>query len=73
MKFIKAKDWLWLGLVLVIAALAFLPQVGSLGYYHDDWFPTISRVSGVDLWDMHLVDRPTLGRWYGIINNRLGE
>lgn len=73
MKFIKARDWLWLGLVLVIAALAFLPQVGSLGYYHDDWFPTISRVSGVDLWDMHLVDRPMLGRWYGIINNRLGE
>jgi len=73
MKFIKASDWLWLGLVLAIAALAFLPQVGSLGYYHDDWFPTISRVSGVDLWDMHLVDRPALGRWYGIINNRLGE
>ncbi|HWR65421.1 MAG TPA: hypothetical protein VN364_04835 [Bellilinea sp.] len=73
MKFIKTRDWLWLGLVLLIAVLGFLPQVGSLGYYHDDWFPTISRVSGVDLWDMHLVDRPTLGRWYGIINNRLGE
>ncbi|MHB8819893.1 MAG: hypothetical protein ACYC7M_12630 [Bellilinea sp.] len=72
-KWWKVSDWWLIGLVFIICALAFLPQVGSLGYYHDDWFPTISRVSGVGLLDMHKVDRPVMGLWYTIINLLLGE
>jgi len=72
-KWWKTSDWWLIGLVFIICALAFLPQVGNLGYYHDDWFPTISRVSGVGLLDMHKVDRPVMGLWYTTINLLLGE
>lgn len=72
-KWWKVSDWWLIGLVFIICALAFLPQVGNLGYYHDDWFPTIARVSGVGLLDMHKVDRPVMGLWYTTINHLLGE
>lgn len=72
-KLINQKDWIFVGLVLVICALAFLPQVGSLGYYHDDWFPTISHVSDVGLVEMHWGDRPMMGRWYAVVDKVLGE
>jgi len=72
-KLVNQKDWILVGLVLVICALAFLPQVGSLGYYHDDWFPTISHVSDVGLVEMHWGDRPMMGRWYALVDKVLGE
>lgn len=70
---VSKKDWILIGLVLLVCALAFLPQVTSLGYYHDDWFPTISHVSGVDLVEMHWGDRPMMGRWYALVDRVLGE
>jgi hypothetical protein len=70
---IKTEVWLSLGLILIIAILAFLPLVGQLGFYHDDWFTTISRVSGVSLAMMHTVDRPWMGGLYMITASILGE
>jgi len=67
------KDWILIGLVLLVCALAYLPQVTSLGYYHDDWFPTISHISDVDLVEMHWGDRPMMGRWYALVDRVLGE
>lgn len=65
--------WLALGLILVVSALAYLPLVGQLGYYHDDWFTTASRISGVSLRTMHEVDRPGMGVLYQAVANLLGE
>ncbi len=67
------NDWASIGLIFIISAAAFLPLVGKLGYYHDDWFTTISRISGVSLLRMHLVDRPVQGLWYMIVSFVLGE
>ncbi len=69
----KAEIWLSIGLILLVSALTFLPLAGQLGYYHDDWFTTISRVSGVSLIDMHSVDRPGMGWLYHYTNLLLGE
>src|SRR5512146_209689 len=60
-------------LLVVIAGLAYLPLVGQLGYYHDDWFTVASRVSGVSLSDMHYVDRPMMGKIYEQTHNLLGD
>ncbi len=70
---ISGYDWASLGLIFAASVLAFLPLVGKLGYYHDDWFTTIAKVSGVNLFRMHLVDRPVLGLWYAIVDFILGE
>lgn len=70
---ISSYDWASVGLILAASMLAFLPLVGKLGYYHDDWFTTISRISGVNLFRMHLVDRPVLGLWYAVVSYFLGE
>lgn len=59
--------------LLLIAALAYLPLVSQLGYYHDDWFTVASRVSGVSLSDMHYVDRPFMGEVYQITHAVLGD
>ena len=68
-----AELWFTIGLIFLVSALAFLPLVGQLGYYHDDWFTTISRVSGVSLIDMHSVDRPGMGWLYHYTSLLLGE
>jgi len=70
---IKAEVWFSVGLIVMVASLTFLPLIGQLGYYHDDWFTTISRVSGVSLLMMHTVDRPWMGGLYMITANILGE
>ena len=70
---ISCYDWTSIVLILAASSLAFLPLVGKLGYYHDDWFTTIARISGVNLFRMHLVDRPVLGLWYAIVSFILGE
>src|SRR5512133_1041601 len=60
-------------LLILIAALAYLPLVSQLGYYHDDWFTVASRVSGVSLSNMHYVDRPMMGKIYEQTHNLLGD
>ncbi len=60
-------------LVLLAAALAYLPLVGQLGYTHDDWFTIAAKVSGVGLQAMHAVDRPLLGRLYAWFYAVLGD
>ncbi len=69
----KRSDFLVILLLVLISALAYLPLVGELGYYHDDWFPTMARVSGVSLETMHAVDRPMMGLLYQITASLLGE
>lgn len=69
----KNPFWLDAVLVMAVAALAYLPLAGSLGYYHDDWFPTLARVSGASLIQMHRVDRPLMGVLYELVNRLLGE
>ena len=67
-------EWLLAsGLVVLVSALAFLPLVGQLGFYHDDWFTTISRIGGVNLADMHSIDRPGMGLLYHYTNRLVGE
>jgi len=67
------EAWLTAGLILLVSALAFLPLAGKLGYYHDDWFTTISRVTGTPLTVMHSVDRPGMGVLYQFVAGILGE
>lgn len=69
----KRGDILAILLLVTISALAYLPLAGQLGYYHDDWFPTMARVSGVSLETMHAVDRPMMGTLYQITAGILGE
>ncbi len=67
-------EWLAaLALIAAVGALAYLPLVGRLGFYHDDWFTLISRVSGVSLRAMHEIDRPMMGRLYEISYRLLGD
>ena len=60
-------------LIVLASAVAFLPLVGKLGFYHDDWFTTASRVSGISLEAMHSIDRPQMGTVYTILSDILGE
>jgi len=59
--------------IIVASSLAFLPLIGKLGYYHDDWFTTAARVSGVGLEQMHSIDRPLMGTYYSVLSGWLGE
>lgn len=61
------------GLVVLTAALTFLPLVAQLGYYHDDWFTIASRISGVSLAQMHSIDRPMMGKLYTFSHALLGD
>lgn len=60
-------------LIAVAAALAYLPLAAQLGFYHDDWFPLVSQVSGVSLRAMHEIDRPMMGRVYEAAYAVLGD
>ncbi len=59
--------------MILISGLAYLVLAGQLGYYHDDWFTTVSRISGIPLTIMHSVDRPGMGTLYQVVANFLGE
>ncbi len=61
------------GIVAAAAALAYLPLVGQLGFYNDDWFTLISRISNVGLLRMHVIDRPVMGLVYTITYRLLGD
>ncbi len=67
------EPWLAVCLVVFVSALAFLPLVTELGFYHDDWFTTASRVSGTPLTLMHSIDRPGMGVLYQWVSDLLGE
>ncbi len=67
------EAWLAVSLILLASALAFLPLVTELGYYHDDWFTTASRVTGTPLTVMHSIDRPGMGQIYQLVSDLLGE
>lgn len=70
----KVPEWLAaLVLIAAVGALAYLPLAGRLGYYHDDWFTLVSKVSGVSLRAMHEIDRPMMGRLYEISYRLLGD
>lgn len=59
--------------IILVAAITYLPLVPQLGFYYDDWFPTVSHVSGVSLFDMHSVDRPLMGIVYTLTYSLLGD
>jgi hypothetical protein len=60
-------------LIIVVAAVTFLPLVSQLGYYHDDWHIIASQESGISLRQMFSTDRPGLGVVYTITYKILGE
>ena len=60
-------------LLIVVAAVTFLPLVNQLGYYHDDWHIIASQESGVGLRQMFSTDRPGLGLVYTVTHKILGE
>jgi len=60
-------------LIIVVAAVTFLPLVNQLGYYHDDWHIIASQESGISLRQMFSTDRPGLGLVYTITHKILGE
>jgi hypothetical protein len=62
-----------IGLIVVIAAITYLPLVNQMGYYHDDWHLIASQESGISLSRMFTVDRPGLGIAYELIFKILGE
>jgi hypothetical protein len=69
----KRESYAAVLVIFLAASFAYLPLVLQLGYYHDDWFTTISRVSGVNLFDMHSVDRPVMGAIYWAADRLFGE
>ncbi len=69
----KKQVFILILILITVSALTYLPFSGRLGFYHDDWFTTISKISGVSLETMHAVDRPGMGLWYGWVAGWLGE
>ncbi|MCE1254666.1 MAG: hypothetical protein LWX83_14085, partial [Anaerolineae bacterium] len=68
------KVFPWLMLVLV-AALVYLPLAGQLGYYKDDWHVTWSGTErgAASIIDLHLNDRPGMGVVYAGLFAVLGN
>jgi hypothetical protein len=60
-------------LIILVAAITFLPLVSQLGYYHDDWHIIVGEVSGTSLIRMYTIDRPGLGVVYTITHALLGD
>ena len=56
----KNKSILSIALLIIVSALAYLPLVGSFGYYYDDWY--LMHSAGAHgpsvFWDIFRVDRP---------------
>lgn len=62
-------------LVAAMAALAYLPMAGRLGFYRDDWHVIWSGVTrgALSIFDLHLVDRPFMGAEYAAMFAVLGS
>ena len=56
----KNKSILSIALLVIVSAIAYLPLVGSFGYYYDDWY--LMHSAGAHgpsvFWDIFRVDRP---------------
>src|SRR6185436_13306376 len=56
----KNKSILSIILLVIVSAIAYLPLVGSFGYYYDDWY--LMHSAGAHgpsvFWDIFSVDRP---------------
>lgn len=72
-RFLRREPTAAYTLIILAAGLAYLPLVGQLGFYNDDWFTLVSKVSGVDLVTMHSIDRPIMGQVYTFTYNLLGN
>ncbi|TLN28748.1 hypothetical protein FDZ74_00015 [bacterium] len=70
---VHREIWISAGLILLVSALAYLPLVGQLGLYRDDWFPTVAFTSGISLTKLHEIDRPVVGLWFRFIAHFLGD
>ncbi len=62
-----------IALIVAIAALAYLPLVSQLGYYHDDWHVIAGQTSGTSIFRMFTIDRPFMGLIYMITARILGD
>jgi hypothetical protein len=77
----KLRSWLrraaWADglLVLLVAALVYLPLAGQFGYYRDDWHVAwAGRLFGsAKIVDLHLTDRPVMGVLYSLAYSALGD
>lgn len=66
--------WISLGVIFLLGAAAFLPFLGQLGFYRDDWHVLWSSSTG-GVWAVfreHVIDRPFMGLLYGITVRLLG-
>ena len=63
------------GLVALIAAIAYLPLIGRLGYYRDDWFVIWSgNARGAwSLVELFQIDRPVMGYLYSLTYSIIGD
>ena len=66
----------WIDLLLIIASalIAYIPLVGGLGYYRDDWHVTWGglMIGAEKVFDLHLTDRPFMGLIYSWTYSLLG-
>lgn len=63
------------GLVVLIAAIAYLPLIGRLGFYRDDWFVIWSgNARGAwSLVQLFEIDRPVMGYLYALTYSIIGN
>jgi hypothetical protein len=67
--------WLSLGLILVVAAVAYLPMLNQLGYYRDDWnLIYAGHTQGAAKFiDIYSIDRPFIGYVFSVVYSFLGD
>lgn len=68
------QRWMDLLLIFASALIAYIPLVGGLGYYRDDWHVTWGglMIGAEKVFDLHLTDRPFMGLIYSWTYSLLG-
>lgn len=72
---IAAKREVYISLLVIslLAAVAYMPLSGQLGFYFNDWYPLTSRIAQTPLTIMFSLDRPRLGDVYNLTYGLLGD
>lgn len=60
-------------LLIAVAILAYLPYVGQLGFYYNDWHLLGGQVANLNPVQVFMIDRPFLGLIYTITHALLGD
>ncbi len=67
------ETFLSAALILLVAAITYLPLAAQLGFYHDDWHPIAGEMSNTWLVKMFAIDRPFMGVFYWLTHLVLGD